>query len=66
MFREDIITVVLDDVALLLTNYDGQLTADDLISLVDQIEPVDEATWIERLEIAPLYKAPVHGLPTAE
>ncbi len=63
LFRETVVTFVGADATFVLANYDGQVSADELIAVAQSMELVDGQAWVERLAIAPLFKAPVSAVP---
>ena len=66
LFRETIVTFVGANAAFIFANYDGQVAADELITIAESMELVDSEAWVERLAIAPLFKAPVGGVPVGD
>lgn len=61
LFGQTIVTLVRSDVVMVMTNYTGQVSVEELIALGEAIEKVDDVAWVERLSIAPLYRNPVTG-----
>lgn len=61
LFGETVVGLVGPDAIFVLTNFDGQVSEAELIALAASLEKVDDATWIERLAIAPLTHNPVMG-----
>lgn len=66
LFGEPMLYVIGPDLTIRVTSYDGQMTIEEMIAVADSIEPVDDATWAERLAIAPLYQSPVMSIPPTE
>lgn len=66
LFGESVVSFVGPEVTLVLRNYDGQVTAEELVVLAGSVQPVDAETWAEQLAIAPLFDAPVSAGPAGD